>query len=238
MLRDRKRRRRQAVARSTVFAALALGLITSASPRPVSLDVRSAQAIDGGIVAPVDDPAGNLSQEPKAKVKRTPKPGASLESSALPPWAASLTPHPRGFWVEVPAIGVDAQVVNLGLSPDGTLEVPQEYDVAGWYSLGPRPGEVGPAVIVGHVDSYKGAAVFYRVRDLEPGMTVAVWRGGKPYSFVITQVSQYPKDAFPTDKVYGSVDYPALRLITCGGVFNDQTGHYTDNIVVFAKQQG
>jgi len=139
--------------------------------------------------------------------------------------------------VDIPSIQVDTSVINLGLNHDGTLEVPQDYTVAGWYSLGPKPGQIGPAVIVGHVDSRNGPAVFYRLRELQPGMTVTVWRGGKSHTFVVTQVGEYPKDAFPTEKVYGAVDVPALRLITCGGAFNYSTGHYTDNIVVYAQEK-
>jgi sortase (surface protein transpeptidase) len=235
-------RRSGHLSRPAVLAALAIGLVgsgaTTQSLNLVRTPVRGVFALPNA--------AGQKSHTPKPPKARpsgvagTPAPGQTSPdaSAGSDPPELPLTPHPTGWWVEIPSIGVDASVINLGVNPDGTLEVPEDYDVAGWYSLGPKPGEVGPAVVVGHVDSQNGAAVFYRVRDLEPGVTITMWRGGQAYTFVVTAISQYPKDAFPTDKVYGPLDYPALRLVTCGGVFNQQTGHYTDNIIVFAKQQG
>jgi LPXTG-site transpeptidase (sortase) family protein len=142
----------------------------------------------------------------------------------------------RGWRVIIPSLGVNAPVIDLGLNPDGTLEVPTNYQVTGWYSLGPKPGQVGPVVIVGHIDSKGGPAVFYRLRELKAGDTVKVDLGRSTVTFEVTSMGQYSKDAFPTAKVYGPVSYPALRLITCGGVFNPSTGHYTDNVVVYAKE--
>jgi len=138
--------------------------------------------------------------------------------------------------LSIPAIGVLAQIVRLGLNPDGTLQVPRAFDEAGWWTGSTLPGERGSAVILGHVDSFTGPAVFYRIRDLEPGDRVYVWGAdGVPASFVVQRVEQYPKNAFPTGVVYGAVRYPALRLVTCGGSFDFTTHHYRDNIVVFAR---
>jgi Sortase domain len=135
----------------------------------------------------------------------------------------------------IPAIGVDAKVIPLGLAPDGSLEVPQDYGLAGWWTGGPFPGERGPAVIVGHVDSKAGPAVFYWLRALRPGDLIIVWRAGEARSrFVVDSMEWYAKTAFPTRRVYGSVPGAALRLITCGGDFDHNTGHYVDNLVVFA----
>ena len=124
--------------------------------------------------------------------------------------------------------------MRLGLGADGTLEVPKRGFPAGWYTGGPTPGEMGPAVIAGHVDM-NGPGVFYRLHQMKPGDQVTITRadGSKPV-FRVKQVTQYLKDSFPTKLVYGNLDHAGLRLITCGGTFNSRTGHYEDDLVVFA----
>ncbi len=135
----------------------------------------------------------------------------------------------------IPAIGVDSGFMPLGLNPDGTMQVPSDFGEAGWFTGAPQPGDPGPAVVVGHVSSRSGAAVFYRLAALTRGDVVEVLRHkGTVAKFAVDSVLEYPKDAFPTDRVYGNVSGSALRLITCGGTFNSSTGHYDDNIVVFA----
>jgi len=124
--------------------------------------------------------------------------------------------------------------MRLGLRGDGTLEVPKGGFPAGWYDRGPTPGEMGPAVIVGHVDM-NGPGVFYKLHNMKPGDQVTITRadGSKPV-FRVKKVEQYLKNSFPTQLVYGNLDHAGLRLITCGGTFNTQTGHYEDDLVVFA----
>lgn len=136
--------------------------------------------------------------------------------------------------VRIDAIGVDSGLMNLGLRSDGSLEVPPSGFPAGWYTGGPTPGELGPAIIAGHID-WNGPGVFYELHNLKPGDQVALTRadGSKP-AFRVTRVAQFPKDHFPTKLVYGNIDHAGLRLITCGGSFNSQAGHYEDNIAVFA----
>jgi Sortase domain len=136
--------------------------------------------------------------------------------------------------LQIEAIGVDSRLMELGLKADGTMQVPPSGFPAGWYMGAPTPGELGPAIIAGHVD-WKGPGVFYDLHKLKPGDLVAVTRkdGSKPV-FRVTRVQQFPKDQFPTKSVYGNIDHAGLRLITCGGTFNSQTGHYEDNIVAFA----
>jgi sortase (surface protein transpeptidase) len=136
----------------------------------------------------------------------------------------------------VPSIGVDTGLESLGLMRDGTLEAPHEWGVAGWYADGVRPGDPGPAVIAGHVDSVNGPAVFYRLRDLRLGARVTVYtRDGQQLRFVVDDVRSYPKTKFPTSAVYGPTPLPELRLITCTGDF-DWTAHsYLDNLVVTAR---
>jgi sortase (surface protein transpeptidase) len=137
--------------------------------------------------------------------------------------------------VAIPAIGVSAPLVRLGLRPDRRMEVPEDYSVAGWYTGGPRPGERGPAVIAGHVDSRRGPAVFYRLGELRRGDLVVVSYPGRAKArFRVERTERHPKRAFPTSRVYGDTAGPALRLVTCGGSFDQASGHYRDNVIVFA----
>lgn len=134
----------------------------------------------------------------------------------------------------IASIGLDASLIELGLLDDGSLEVPPDGVAAGWYVGAPTPGELGPAVIAGHVD-WNGPAVFYDLHLVLPGDLIEVARAdGSTAVFEVTEVGRYPKDAFPTAAVYGPVTFAALRVITCGGDFNKSTGHYEDNFVAFA----
>jgi sortase (surface protein transpeptidase) len=137
--------------------------------------------------------------------------------------------------LQIPAIDVSTPLVKLGRLPDGSLEVPKDWDTAGWYDKGPRPGQPGPAVILGHVDSKTGPAVFYQLRALRPGDTVRVGLAdGRVLVFRVQRVQRYPKDEFPTEAVYFPTLNRELRLITCGGEFDYAAGSYRDNIVVYA----
>jgi hypothetical protein len=136
--------------------------------------------------------------------------------------------------IAIPAVGVDARVVPVGLRADRTMEVP-EVDLAGWYEPGPRPGKAGPAVIVGHVDSRRGPAVFFRLGELRPGDRIAVGQqGGAARSFLVERVERVPKEALPVERIWDRTHQPVLRLITCGGSFDRSTGHYRDNVIVYA----
>jgi sortase (surface protein transpeptidase) len=174
---------------------------------------------------------GEASPRPEPAVPGTggaPAPPASATSLARAP-----SPPVR---IAIPAIGVSAAVVRLGLEADGSLQVPGDFDVAGWFTGGPAPGETGPAVIAGHIDSRRGPAVFYRLRELRPGQEIAVGRrDGSSVRFTVDGVAQYPKDAFPTRAVFGPSPDPLLRLITCGGDFDRSRRSYRDNVVVTAR---
>jgi hypothetical protein len=138
--------------------------------------------------------------------------------------------------VQVPSIGVDSGLLDLQLQDDGALEVPPDGVSAGWYTGSPTPGELGPAVIAGHVDWDGQPGVFYRLRDLHPGDEISVLREDRTVAvFRVSRVEQFPKDEFPTDTVYGDIDHAGLRLITCGGSFDSGERSYDDNIVVFAE---
>lgn len=154
------------------------------------------------------------------------------------PFAAGGMERSRPVSVRIPRIGVDASIMPVGVDDQGEIEVPsiEQAHLAGWYELGPSPGEVGNAVIVGHVDSYLlGKAVFFDLGALRPGDGIEVLReDGTVARFVVDGVASFPKEAFPTDLVYGASDRPGLRLVTCGGQFNQATGEYLDNVIVFA----
>lgn len=140
--------------------------------------------------------------------------------------------------ITIPAIGVHSPLSQVGLDSDGHLEVPQpgpDYNKAAWYRGSPTPGQLGPAVIEGHVDSAAdGPSVFFKLGAMRPGDMVSITRAdGTTAVFRTDGVQRYPKDAFPDQFVYGNTTNAQLRLITCGGTFDRQSGHYTDNIVVF-----
>ena len=139
--------------------------------------------------------------------------------------------------IRIPGIGVNAPVMKVGRDADGTVQVPplEEHNLTGWYEYGPAPGQRGPAVILGHVDSTTGISVFYYLKNLHAGNKVYVTLAdGKVAAFTVDGLQRVAKDAFPTASVYGKAGYPSLRLITCGGPFDQATGHYVDNIIVYA----
>ncbi len=138
--------------------------------------------------------------------------------------------------LSIPAIGLTVSLSELGLNSNDTVEVPTNYQQPGWYEYGPSPGQLGSSVILGHVDSYLGPAVFFQLRTLRPGDSVEVTLAdGVVTHFVVRQVAMYLKADFPTQLVYGSHGYSALQLVTCGGVFDSQTGHYLSNVVVYTS---
>jgi sortase (surface protein transpeptidase) len=137
--------------------------------------------------------------------------------------------------VEIPKIGVVSRLDRLGRAPDGTVQEPPRWKRAGWYAAGTRPGDPGSAVILGHVDSKGGPAVFFRLRELRQGDMVTIDRAdGSAVRFIVQRTEQHPKDRFPTDKVYYPTLTPALRLVTCGGEFVATAGRYRSNVIVFA----
>lgn len=185
--------------------------------------------------------------------------GAVLRSSSrqagaplTPPTAGPAVPGPAGaaapegmrpglarsapVGLRVPAIGLDVPVSLLGLNPDRTVQVPADAQLPGWFRLGPSPGELGSAVILGHVDSRLGPAVFFRLRSLRAGDRVDVSRAdGTVARFVVDGVAMYPKERFPARQVYGSHGYSALQLVTCGGDFDPGARSYRSNVVVYTS---
>lgn len=170
----------------------------------------------------------------------------SSSGAPSPHTSTSSIPSPRGglpasgpVSVSIPAIGVQSRLIELGLNKDGTIEVPagQKVDHAGWFTGSPTPGEVGPAVILGHVESHRsGASVFFDLGTLHQGDQVSVKRAdGRTVHFTVYRVEHYPKDTFPTAVVYSNTAGPELRLITCSGALNDAGTHHVDNTVVYAR---
>ncbi len=175
-----------------------------------------------------------------------PQPAAVASAAATPgPPAPSSTP-PTGpvlarslpVALDVPAIGAHSSLLQLGVNPDRTVQVPplEKDSKAGWFTYSPTPGELGPAVLLGHVDSAQwGPGVFYRLGSLKPGDTADVTRAdGTVARFVVDRVESYPKDTFPSLQVYGNTPDAELRLITCGGIFDSATRNYENNIVAYA----
>lgn len=129
--------------------------------------------------------------------------------------------------------------MDLGLRADGAMQVPPTGFPAGWYTGSPTPGELGPAILAGHVDWARAPGVFFELRELSPGDEIRVVRqDGGTAVFRVTRVESFAKDSFPTETVYGDIDHAGLRLITCGGVFDRQARSYVDNLVVFAELVG
>jgi Sortase domain len=184
---------------------------------------RSEQS--GASTRPTASAAGSSSNGASIQ---TPVPAAGGGARAAPP-----------AHVTVPRLGISSSLQRLHLLKNGQLQSPTAWMEAGWYADGTRPGDVGPSVIAGHVDSTLGPAVFYRLRETRVGDKILVTEiGGKVLTFVVSQVRSYPKDKFPTDTVYGPTALPELRLVTCTGEFDYVHHNYLDNLVVFAVLAG
>jgi LPXTG-site transpeptidase (sortase) family protein len=166
-------------------------------------------------------------------------PGAATAPPPTPPRiaAATGTPHVQPRQLKIPSIDVRSRFVPLGVDGRGTLQAPTDYRAVGWYAEGPAPGDAGgpPAVLAGHVDSAKGPAVFYRLRDLKKGDDVQIQGiDGKIRHFTVYRMANYTKSGFPAAQVYAPSDKAEIRLITCTGQFDQAQGGYRDNLVAYA----
>ncbi len=231
--RHRMSRGRRGIRRNLVATVAAVFLAASGATA-----IAFAVAAQKHAPQPPLSAAGSLEPSVSAGIpsaRSSPDPVTKVVGPVLP----SSTP----VSIDIPAIGVHSALQYLGLTAQHTLQVPApgpRYDEAGWYKYSSTPGSLGPAVIVGHVDSAaQGPSVFFNLGVLRPGDNVLVTRAdGLIAVFRVDGVRRYPKDHFPTQLVYGKTDHAALRLITCGGAFDPATGHYLDNIVVFASLAG
>jgi sortase (surface protein transpeptidase) len=175
-----------------------------------------------------------LRPAPAARVAAFPAPTAPIVAAPQP---AEPPPVAMPAALTIPEIGVRTRLISLGLTVQGTVQVPSTTSAAGWYTRSPRPGAVGPAIILGHVDSYQGPGVFFRLVELRSGDPIYVRRAdGSTVEFRVTAVQSYLKDHFPTRAIYGPTPDAELRLITCGGAFDSATDHYLSNIVVYATE--
>ena len=184
---------------------------------------------DGARAARLDVPlavvAAPVAAPGPARISLTDEPSPVLQLPASDP-----------VRVQIPALGVTSRVMDLGLSRDGSMEVPPSAYPVGWYDRSPTPGELGPAVLAGHVDWRGAPGAFYGLRELLPGDEVVIDRAdGTVATFEVERVEERAKGDFPTDDVYGDIDHAGLRLITCGGTFDRQSGRYLDNVIVFAR---
>jgi sortase family protein len=168
-----------------------------------------------------------------------PMPGATVWASHARLAGLSRSTPVR---IDIDDIGVHASIVPVGLGPGNTIGVPpiSQPSLTGWYRYGRTPGETGSAIVLGHVDSYaSGKAVFYDLGKLRSGQEVDVVRQDHTVArFKVDAVGQFPTDQFPTPAVFGQVDYPGLRLVTCGGRFDSASHRYVDNVIVFASMVG
>jgi hypothetical protein len=212
---------------ATVVAVLlaTVGVLASGSASHGGAD-------DGDTIAAVSDTTAPASGDGAVpSVARPARPAGAPVLVQVPPSAPVS--------VEIPSVGISSLLEHLAMGDDGALAAPANYGTAGWFAAGPQPGQPGPAVLAGHVDSRSGPAIFYRLSELKPGDEVLVHReDGSTVRFAVDEIEQYPKDAFPADAVYGPVPGPELRLITCGGEFDPAVRSYRDNLVVYASAVG
>lgn len=210
-----------------------------AHPRATATSMRPTATVSSSATPKTTHRRTTPSQRPPGAARsRRPNPGLSTAAPTYAPPLVLARSIPRS--IAIPSIGVQSSLLQLGLNPNRSIQVPpldEKISHAGWYKYSPTPGQLGPAVILGHVDSAKyGAAIFFKLGALQPGATVDVTLAdGKTAVFTVDRVVSYPKSSFPTDAVYGGIDHAGLRLITCGGTFDPAAGSYESNIVAYAS---
>ncbi len=161
-------------------------------------------------------------------------------AAPLPAAVQKAKIHPlvrsRPVTLSIPVLGISSAVGTLGLQPDHQVMVPTSAHVVDWYIDGPTPGQIGSAVILGHVDSFRGPGTFFYLKNLKAGNAITVkLANGNVVHFAVVSVVQYSKTSFPDRLVFGSHGFQSLELVTCGGTFDHATGHYESNIVVFSR---
>ena len=201
-------------------------------PGPAAIVAAGVLAVGGGSVGLVLASQSGYVPPRVAPAKDLPVPLGTVLGTPSP---AVAKPVPPPVELTIPSIGVRTHLIRLGLTSTGALQVPPTTSVAGWYTGSPAPGAVGSAVIAGHVDSYLGPGIFYRLHQLRTGDRIYVKQAdGKLAVFEVSSVRLYRKSQFPTATVYGPAPTPELRLITCGGTFDPQLGSYLSNVVVYS----
>jgi len=214
----------------------------TAAPAPEPRAVAAGDArpgVTGPATTPAPSPSGSPSPSARPRTTRTAT-ATAAPSPARTSAAPRTLPRSRATRIVIPYIGVDADLMDLGLDSERRLTTPPEDkpELAGWYTDGPSPGEPGTAVAVGHLDTNTGPAVFGGLGELKRGKRVEVRRAdGRTAVYTVDAIKSYEKDKFPNRLVYGTRDRPELRLITCGGNYDRRTG-YSGNVVVFAHLTG
>ncbi|HTC69988.1 MAG TPA: class F sortase [Acidothermaceae bacterium] len=221
------------------MAVFATGCGSGSSPKAAVKAAPGTTAATSAVASP-SDAIDSASGVPESSAPASPVESAlaSPTPGGLPGLALGAAPLAKSAPVRitVPTIGVDSVLMSLGLLADGSLQVPPSGFPAGWYTGAPTPGQLGPAIIVGHIDWGGHPGVFYRLRDLKPGAEINVTRAnGSVAVFRVSSVQEFSKDAFPTKLVYGNTAYAGLRLITCGGAFDSKLHSYEDDIIAFAE---
>jgi sortase (surface protein transpeptidase) len=221
-----------------LFATLAM--VTTAASLWLFTDLSTeTTSTDGTLINPTEQLAQLSVEEPSTS-------SAELEEDVNPQKASSTTlelplDRPTPLSLSIPAIGLDATFTTdpLGLNEDSTVEVPRSYDEVGWYELGPTPGDQGPAIVLGHVDSIDGPAVLYGLDQLSVGDSIYVERSdGLVTRFVVETLDNKSQTDFPTEEVYENLDYAALKIITCSGTYLEDELRYTHNLIVTARLVG
>jgi hypothetical protein len=205
---------------SASLAAVGVGalLLAPGSPAPLRQEVAASAPSTSVLTGPLAVPDSS----------------APAQAAAIP--GPLLLAPSEPLAVAIPVLRTGADVVDLGLDRDGALETPNGAEPVGWYTGSPTPGALGPAVLAGHVDWAGEPGTFLGLRELLPGDQVEVERAdGSTAVFAVDRVTEHDKEDFPTDEVYGDTTTAQLRLITCGGAFDEDTGEYLDNVVVFAS---
>ncbi len=179
--------------------------------------------------APAPAPTGTVTATAEPVVVSAP---VDVPMAAQPANAGRAAPPVQ---LTIPQLQIDQSLIGLRVKPNRELEVPSDYNDIGWWSTGPAPGDAGAALLVGHVDSKEGPAVFYRLSSLKKGDRISVRRAdGRTVTFAVTGSRSFAKDNFPDKLVYRTAGKPSLHLVTCGGVYDRETGDYSNNTVVFA----
>ncbi|MET0966365.1 MAG: class F sortase [Nakamurella sp.] len=210
----------------------------TATPAPAATSQPAAASPDPSSVEPAPA-ATSAASTPAAAEPAAPAPATAAGPSSVGP----VLPASPPIALSMPAIGINSPMIELGLNPDGSVEVPSLDDPdskPGWYRNSPAPGTLGPSIILGHVDSREfGPGVFYDLQKLQPGDTIEVAReDGTVAIFAIDSVQTVQKSDFPTLEVYGNLDHSGLRLITCGGEFDPDARSYESNIIAYASLTG
>lgn len=214
-----------------------MGRTTAAAVGVAALLLLTGCAAQADAAAPAA--SGAATSAPALSASPAPSPGAADAGRLQDPVAAAAPARSAAVpeRVVIPSLGVDAPLESLVRDETGWIQPPVLVDQAGWYRDGVVPGDIGPSVIAGHVDSRIGPGVFLRLSELAPGDIVdVVLSDGTTRTFAVTGSMSVPKEDFPTEDVYGPTPTAQLRLITCGGVFDDSYGHYVDNVVVSADR--